>query len=464
MKNFARHLPSAKAFARLLGTSITMLGARVGGALLGIVLQVLIARAGGAHLLGAFYLSLGLATVLAIVGSLGYPWLAPRIVADATSGGKPSQLAAFANWSRRQIWLLSGSLAALTTLVLVLAPGIPAETRSSLIFGALTAPFFAAMRLNGALANVRRQFPLAYLPDLLWRPALLLLLAGSFVAFRLPFDLMLFLAGHLAITVALSSWQSHRVMSTCSPREPGATQTPQAAVQPAHRAIWRRQALPLVIAILFVNQFADLDTLLVGTILPPAQLAAFGAAMRISTLFAFAIQLIHQIVWPDLAEAISGPQHKLRALLLRANMLTMALSIGAVTFAWGFGSEILSAFGPGFVGASSALVLLLVAQMVRAAAGPSLQILSLSGKEAASVPVFAAAIVLLVVLNIVLLPHFGILGAAAAVLIVTFFWCVCLNMICRWQLGISVGIEAIFTNPAPGSSQSEATPPVKIRV
>ena len=442
-----------------------MLGARVGGALLGIVLQVLIARAGGAHLLGAFYLSLGMATVLAIMGSLGYPWLAPRIVADANSSGKPIQLATFANWARRQIWLLSGTLAALTTLVLVLAPGIPPETRTSLIFGALTAPFFAAMRLNGALANARREFPLAYLPDLLWRPALLLLLAGSFVAFRVPFDLMPFLAGHLAITVALSSWQSHRVMSTCSPREPDARRTTQAAVPPAQRAAWRRQALPLVIAILFINQFADLDTLLVGSFLPPAQLAAFGAALRISTLFAFSIQLIHQIVWPDLVEAISGPRHKLRALLLRTNMLTMALSVGAVIFACAFGSEILSAFGPGFVEARSALVLLLVAQAVRAAAGPSVQVLSSSGKEATTVPVFAAAIVLLVVLNVVLLPHYGIFGAAAAVLIVTFFWCVCLNVICRWKLGISVGIETILTNPDdPGPSQSEATSPVKIRV
>ncbi len=464
--SFAQHLHSAKGFTRLVGTSMMMLGARVGGALLGIALQILIARAGGAHMLGAFYLALGLATVLAILGSLGYPWLAPRIVADADGSGQPSRLAAFARWTRQQIWLLSGSLAALATLVLALAPGIPTETRTSLIFGALTAPFFAAMRLNGALANALRQFPLAYLPELLWRPMLLLLLAGAFAALRVQFDLTLFLAGHLAIAVALSTWQSRRIMSTCCPQEAaGGKRAAKAVVPPEDRQSWRRQALPLVIAILFINQFADLDTLLVGSFLPPAQLAAFGAALRISTLFAFSIQLIHQIVWRDLAEAIGGPRHNLRALLLRTNVLTVAMSAAAVIFAYGFGSDILGAFGPGFADAKSCLVLLLLAQVVRAAAGPSLQVLSSSGKEAATVPVFAAAIVLLVALNVVLLPLFGILGAAAAVLFVTIFWCLCLNMICRWQLGISVGIETLLaTHDGPKGSQTEEMSPAKLRV
>ena len=438
--SFAQYLHSAKGFTRLVGTSAMMLGARVGGAVLGIALQILIARAGGAHILGAFYMALGLATVLAILGSLGYPWLAPRIVADADSSGEPSRLATFARWTRQQVRLLSGCLAVLATLVLTLAPGIPAETRTSLIFGALTAPFFAQMRLNGALANAQRQFRLAYLPELLWRPLLLLLLAGAIVALRVQFDLIVFLAGHLAIAVALSAWQSRRVTSICCPPEaPGVKHAARAAPHPADRLSWRRQALPLVIAILFINQFADLDTLVVGTMLPPAQLAAFGAALRVATLFAFSIQLIHQIVWRDLAEAIDGPRHGLRTLLLRTNVLTVALSVGAVIVACAFGSQILGAFGPEFADARYGLVLLLFAQVVRAAAGPGLQLLSLSGREAVTVPVFAAAIVLLLALNVLLLPSFGILGAAATVLIVTIFWCVCLNVICRRQLGIKLG-------------------------
>jgi O-antigen/teichoic acid export membrane protein len=168
-------------------------------------------------------------------------------------------------------------------------------------------------------------------------------------------------------------------------------------------------------------------------------LALFGVAIKIALFVAFAIQTGHQIILRDLGEAILGKDDAaIRRIIAQANGIAIALSSAALGFIVLFGAAFLRLFGQEFVGAYVCLVILMVAQLLRALSGPGAQVLTLMGHEEQSLPAFAAGLLLLVFANIPLARLFGPEGAAAAVLLATIGWTVGLAVATRKKSGISV--------------------------
>jgi O-antigen/teichoic acid export membrane protein len=94
-------------------------------------------------------------------------------------------------------------------------------------------------------------------------------------------------------------------------------------------------------------------------------------------------------------------------------------------------------FGDEFVPGYWCLLILMLAQVGRAVAGPATHVLTLAGREKACLPVFAASLVALVAVNAGLVPFFGINGAAVAVLSVTLLWTVWMAAVARRVLEVN---------------------------
>lgn len=433
----------------LLRSSTLVVGARVAGAVLGIGAQILLARILSAEDLGNFFIALSLATVLATVATLGYPWIVPAILARADAAGRPHRAAAFLAWARREIGMASAGLAVAAILVVLLAPSYPAHTRSVLIAGVLTAPVFALMRFNGAVANARRKFAVGYLPDLFWRPLLLLGLILALWGLFGKFDLLSLLFGHLAISVALTAYMSQQLAAADRIRD--GLPPVLDRLRPGRRGQgrrWRARALPMVVATLFIGVFADLDLLFAGTILNEAETGIFGVSIKISMFLAFSIQAVHQLILRDAADALHNrDKSALDAILFRANLTNLLVSLGAVAGVYLLAERFLALFGPAFTDGGLCLLILTAAQAIRAAAGPATQILALTGHVRTTVPAFAAGLVLLLVANLALVPLYGITGAALAVLIVTAIWSLWLSLIAKARTGIDVAIVRLPPPP-----------------
>ena len=106
-------------------------------------------------------------------------------------------------------------------------------------------------------------------------------------------------------------------------------------------------------------------------------------------------------------------------------LATLAALVGAAIA----GDRLLAAFGPDFVAGHAALVVLAAAQVVRAAFGPSLQLLTQIGAQRQIATVFAASVAVLVAANLALVPSAGVLGAALAVVLTTAFWTTALAVV-----------------------------------
>ena len=74
--------------------------------------------------------------------------------------------------------------------------------------------------------------------------------------------------------------------------------------------IWRREATPLIVVALFTYFFADVAILMVTPLLSSADTAVIGLCLKLALLVGFAVQVAHQVVVPDLADARARKDHR----------------------------------------------------------------------------------------------------------------------------------------------------------
>jgi len=415
-KTKAQEPSTALAMAGRVLTSSLLALARVAGAGAGFVTQIVLARTLAASALGLFYSVTSLAAVVGLIAAHGYPAIAPRFLARYKSQGKRDLIAAFVARARRDATFY---VAIATGLVLAgawLWPTLMLEERLALTAAALSIPANASLRVNGSLAAATRRFALAYLPDTCIRPFLLL---GAILALIASGIALTASSATFALTIVFAglALMQYSLLAKDMPKGK-APQAPQRLV-----SVWRSEAKPLIVVALFTYFFADVDILMVTPLLPSAETAAVGLCLKLALLVGFAVQVAHQVVVPDLADARARKDHgPIRGVLARALWFPLAVTIAATGFVALWGEHLLGVFGPEFVSAKIPLVIMMACQLARAMFGPSVPLLTVIGAQRQNAGLAIAALMVLALSNLVLAPLYGVLGAAIAVAIATLFW------------------------------------------
>lgn len=423
----------------LFGTSFFLTLARLVGAGTGIILQILIARFYGAEVLGTYYVALSLAGILSVFISLGYPWIVAPIIAAHEADSNSTSLNAFVSLVRKDAFLLTLLFGIPIALLIWLYPDMATDKRFALLIGLATAPVYVVMRLCGGIANAMKFFQLANLPELLFRPALTLCFVAAALAFSLHLGSISIVTINFVIVVALSAWMVFSLRQKAGPEL--AASARNALLSGHQKSKLRRLAVPMIFSTLFVNMFADMDILMIGLILPANEAGIFGVAMKIAALLVFAVQITHQILLRDAANAhLAADKHKMHQIIRKANIFAITSSVASLIALLLIGKFLLGLFGFEFQAAYYCLLGLIVAQIIRAAAGPAIQVLMITENQRAGIPVYICSTVLLIVSNLVLVPLFKYEGAAAAVIITTLFWSVWLNYLAKQKTGYQVSI------------------------
>ncbi len=367
--------------------SSVLTGARLAGALAGFATQVLLARTLQAHALGVFFSVTSLAAVLGLICAHGYPAIAARFVSRYREQGKEHLIAAFVSESFR-VAAISVAIATLAVLgASVVWPSFDVDARLALAAAALSIPAHAYLRLNGYFAAAIRRFALSYLPDTSIRP--FLLLGGVLVL----------IACGLTLTASMAAWLLTLILTALAiaqyallrkdlPNGAGAPTPPRLA------RLWRREANPLILVALFTNYFADVDILFATPLLRSADIAALGLCLKLSMLVGFAVQVAHQVVVPDLADARARKdKNKIGEAALRAFAFPLAITVGATVVVALWGESLLAIFGPEFIGAKLPLLILVACQLARALFGPSVLLLTVIGAQRHNATLAVAALI-----------------------------------------------------------------------
>ena len=157
------------------------------------------------------------------------------------------------------------------------------------------------------------------------------------------------------------------------------------------------------------------DVLLVGAFLSTRDAGIYAVASRVIQLGFYVVYAVGQAVQPRLARLFAaGEREGLQGVFRRATVWTTMI-VWPVFLAGAVAAPVLlRVFGPEFVGGAAAVAILALSGLVSSGVGPVDMVLLMAGRSSANLGITAVALVSNVALNLLLIPRFGITGAASA--------------------------------------------------
>ena len=407
---------------RLASQSSIIFGARLAGAGLIFLVQALIARLWGPELLGEYLIVIATVNLIAVVMPLGFHTVGTYFAAEYRAKGERRQFMSFMTRSYGHV---------VAAFVLVLLGGPPLLTllgqgesglAQHFVAVALFAFATAMVYVNGALLiGLKRPFA-GFFADTMFRPIIVIAAFLTTMSFASPtegFTVMLWAVAAGYVVIALVQFG---FVVTSLGRIDDAV-----PLRASEAARWWRFALPWVLISLATDFFFDIDLLLLSHALSREELAIFGVCTRLFSLISFGVAAVYAVTMPDMFESEANAD---RAAFKRkvgdANFVASVISVVLFGGMAIIAPLLLMLFGPSFVAGAAPLAVLCLALVVRSVMGPAALVLSIHDRPYASLPFVAAGIGSLVVGNWLLVPAFGLMGAALSALAAITIWSVSL--------------------------------------
>lgn len=373
-------------------------------------LQVLLARTMGAESYGVYVYVLSWMALLLLVCRAGLGTASLRFVAAFCAQRDWARLRGYLRTSQLVVSGASLAVAAATALVAWGLEGrTPAATRETLLVASLALPVHAFLQLWSHMLRGFQRVVASQVPATLVQPALLALAVAALVVAR-PGGLQ----APTAMALNLGSAFVAGLLTLASLRAAVPAEARRAKAEGEPRE-WLRVALPLFVvnALLVVQERTDV--LVVGSLLGPREAGIYGAASRVASLLAFGLTAVNAWAAPLISDLHArGDRAGLQRLARLAARAIFAITFPACLCVALFGRQLLSAFGPEFAAAHAALLILAASQLVNALAGPVGFLMTMTGRQNAAARILGLHTVLVVVLCLVLVPRFGMVGAALA--------------------------------------------------
>ncbi len=177
---------------------------------------------------------------------------------------------------------------------------------------------------------------------------------------------------------------------------------------------WRFTA-PRGLSAVFQVAILWLDTLLIGVILGASDATVYTASSRYIVAGQAILAAVVQAIAPQISSLLAAREHD------RAENVYQAATAWLMVLTWPvyllmavFAPALVRVFGSGFQGGAGVLSILAPGMLISMAAGPVDVVLLMGGRSWWSAFNTAVALVLNVVLNLLLIPRWGIQGSAAA--------------------------------------------------
>jgi O-antigen/teichoic acid export membrane protein len=401
------------------GAVLSLLGGAL-NALFGFVLGVVVTRGLEASGAGVFFEAIALFTILATVAQLGANAGLVRMLPRYLALDRGADLRGCIRVALSPVVVAGSMLAGLLfglapQLADLLSRGIDSSSLSVSLralapFLPLAAATTVALAGTRALGSMVPYVAIESIGKAAIRPVLVVIvLAGGLgslaVALAWALPILAGLVGAvLWLVVLLRRAEQGQAHSTRA-----ATATRNLAADFWRFAAFRGVAAILQILILW------LGILFVGALASSREAGIYGAASRYVTVGGFVLQAVLLVIGPQISGLLARGSLERAANVYQASTVWLtALSFPLYLSLAVFAPLALSIFGPEFESGTVALVILSLAMLVNMATGPVSVVLLMAGKSSWNLANNAAAVAVNIVLNVLLIPGFGITGAAVA--------------------------------------------------
>jgi O-antigen/teichoic acid export membrane protein len=400
-------------------SSIIFVGRMFGAGLI-FLTQVAITRLWGPESLGEYLLLIATTNIVSVVLPLGFETIGTYFAAEYRIKGEGRLLRGFMLRAYAHVVALSVLLVVGGQYVAGWL-GPPGQVLLAHWWPLCMMIFGNALVLvsSALLIGIKRPFA-AYFMDSLFRTALIIgSLAIAWLALTSgdQFSLLVWLVAGAYLVVGVGQTIYCLLFTREVPLE--------AAPRAGEQRRWWRFALPWAIIILATDFFFDLDLIFLSGFMSKEELAIFGVCARIFMLVSFGITAVYAVTLPDIFE--SRVKHGNAEFQKKVGDTNLVAAVIAVVILLGLaagGPLALMLFGPEFLVGALPLTVLGIGLLVRALMGPAALALSMQDRPHTTLPAVVAGVATLVVMNIVLVPQTGILGAALAAMISQSVWAV----------------------------------------
>jgi len=443
----SRFMTSRHNLYLVLKSAVQVFAIRIIGAGLTYASMIFLARWLGAYDFGIYAYVFVVISLLGLALSFGFNSSGLRFVPSYLARKKFRRLSGFLRQSYKIIVGLS-LLGALLGAVFVVTfrDFIEPYYFLPLLLGLSCVPLWTLLIQFETTARAFGWMNLAYIPNYIFRPLLLLAFVGGLVLFNGSANATGALWAMIAACAIVVLVQGVFVFS-------GARQHLANAAPTFHTRHWFTTSLGFLMIDGFRMALDNADVLMIGWLLDPHSVAVYFAVTRTGNLVAFISFSMIALAVPKFAEIHNtGTRRDLQKFVSDVIQLMFWPSLLTAIALAVFGPFVLSLFGAGFIMGYPTLLVVLAGLVLRAASGPVEYLLNMTGHHRDTMRVYAVASLASVGLILLLIPVFGIIGAAIGTYTAMLGGNFCLYRLVQKRLGVNAFVYSFGGDgetPAP---------------
>ncbi|MDW7772692.1 MAG: flippase [Desulfobulbaceae bacterium] len=310
---------------------------------------------------------------------------------------------------------------------------------STLIAGTAALPLFTLLKVLQSVFRSQKQIISALLPNEIAVPFFLLAGVGGFSLMGFQPDSLDVITYHAIVigcVLAVFSFVCCRRLSLL----PVLSSTPRYKT-----GEWTRTAASLLLISGMHIVLSQTDIMLLGVFKGTTDAGIYAIASKIAILVTFGLQIGNQIIAPMISEFYhDGDKARLQEVVSLGSMISTIFAVIIVLIILFFARPLLHLFGPEFTGGRLSLYILAGGQMANALVGPVGLIMTMTKHHREASFIISVSALVNIVLNLILIPRFGMTGAAVATTMTMLSWNIAFWLYIRKNLGINTIMTTAF--------------------
>jgi O-antigen/teichoic acid export membrane protein len=413
---------------------------------LSLLTSLFLARLLGAAGYGAYAYAISWVGLLSVPALLGLDNLFIREIAAYKVRSEWDLMSGLLHWANLVTLLISLGLALVAAIgAWILAEHVESQMVFTLWIALMMIPLIALTRLRQAALQGLGHVVVGQLPEVVIRRLLFIVFVGV-VYSVLGADLTAPWAVSMDVLAAgVALFLGVGLLHKTLPRYA------QEASPVYQTRVWARSMLPLLFISVIQAISGQVALVLLGMIKGAEAVGIYAVAQRSAALITFALFAVNAVLSPTVASLYAaGDMKRLQRVVTKSARIILFASVPMVISLFVFGDRFLLYFGPEFASAKMSLFILSAGQLANAAMGSVGLLLIMTGHERDTSIVFGGNALLTVLLNVILIPKWGIEGAATAGTSGMIIWNLLLAALVYKRLGIdstALGTMSLWREP-----------------
>lgn len=408
------------------------------GLLIATLFAFSVARLLGANAWGEFSLALSLVTCGAIIGAAGFDTLLLKETSAAkqTSSSVPQLYRLTSRITILLSFVIAGLLFIFASFIAAAVFRNPALTQSFQI-AAFAIPAFTCINVHAGILQGRKQLKKYVFIRFVSHHA------GGLVLFLLLFW---FLTDFYIVILAytLSLWLVAAI-SYAWVRNSGHLLSQEGIPLPSQQSLQTapviREAAPFMVAALLFFMKGWIDTIMIGIFLDEMYVGIYHISLKLTALLTIVLSAVSAVSTPLFSASYSaGDINALRRHVHHSSAIVFVTSLPIFLILIVFPEQILSLFGDEFRIGKVSLIILATGGLFNAYFGAAGYFMQMTGSQSALQYITFATVVAGIILNVLLIPLFGIAGAATATTISIAGW----NISCAVYIKKRYAVNAFY--------------------